>query len=224
MKVFGFSVMLMFFLTNSFAQEIKFDSTYRPALYDVQLGFFKSYKNHTSDIVFLGNSITAQAQWAELLQNPNVKNRGISGDITFGILQRLEEVTEGKPAKVFLLIGVNDISRNIPDDLIIANIDKIVRRIKRESPQTRVYLQTILPVNNEFTKFKNHYNKDEHIKSVNEGIKAIASNYKVTLIDTHALFLDNEKRLKKSFTHDGLHLTADGYQVWEKVLKPYLGE
>lgn len=222
MKLLGFSILLMFHLTSSFAQEVQFDSTYRPATYDVQVGFFKSYPNTNSDIIFLGNSITAQAQWAELLQNPNVKNRGISGDITFGVLQRLSEVTEGKPAKVFLLIGINDISRNIPDKLIISNIDKIVSRIKKESPVTQIYLQTILPVNNKFNKFKNHYNKDEHIANVNKGIKDIASTHKLVLINTHDLLLDEDGRLKESYTHDGLHLTADAYQLWAKVLKSYL--
>ena len=34
----------------------------------------------SKDIVFLGNSITDGGEWNELLANPRVKNRGISGD------------------------------------------------------------------------------------------------------------------------------------------------
>lgn len=222
MKLIKSSILLAFAFSSAFAQDVKFDSTYRPGNYDVQVALFKSYQNSKSDIIFLGNSITAQAQWAELLENPNIKNRGISGDITFGVLQRLKEVTEGKPAKVFLLIGINDISRNIPDDLIINNIKKIADRIKSESPQTKVYLQTILPVNNKFNKFKNHYNKDEHIAAVNNSIKNIAKNSDLTLIDSHQLFLDSEGRLQSKLTHDGLHLTAEGYALWAKTLKNYI--
>lgn len=224
MKLIKFSVLLMFIFSSAMAQEIKFDSTYRPGTYDVQVALFESYKNSSSDIIFLGNSITAHAQWAELLKNPHVKNRGISGDITFGVLQRLKEVTEGTPAKVFLLIGINDISRNIPDELIINNIDEIVSRIKSASPKTKVYLQTILPVNNSFTKFKNHYNKDEHIATVNSGIKLIAKKNGSTLIDSHQLFLGSDGRLEKNYTHDGLHLTAEGYSLWAKTLKKYIRE
>lgn len=224
MKFIKFSVILLFIFSSVLAQEIKYDSTYRPGTYNVQVALFKSYKNSKSDIIFLGNSITAHAQWPELLENPNVKNRGISGDITFGILQRLEEVTEGMPSKVFLLIGINDISRNIPDELIIKNIEKIVERIKKESPTTRVYLETILPTNNSFTKFKNHYNKDQHIAIVNNGIKNIAKKHRLTLIDSHELMLDSEGRLQNNLTHDGLHLTADGYNLWAKTLKKYIEE
>ena len=131
MNLIKLSILLAFIASGACAQEIKFDTTYRPATYDVQVALFESYKNSASDIIFLGNSITAHAEWAELLENPHVKNRGISGDITFGVLQRLKEVTEGKPAKVFLLIGINDISRNIPDELIIDNIKKTAKRNSR---------------------------------------------------------------------------------------------
>jgi lysophospholipase L1-like esterase len=170
----------------------------------------------------LGNSITAGVDWMELLGNPRARNRGISGDITFGVLQRLDEVTEGQPAKVFILIGINDISRNIPDNVILDNYKKIITRIKSASPRTKVYIQTLMPVNNTFTQHKNHYNKDEHIKAVNDGLKALAQEEHVTLVDLHPHFLDSEGRMNKEYTEDGLHLNAAGYKVWRDALKGYL--
>ncbi|MDF2193237.1 GDSL-type esterase/lipase family protein [Paraflavitalea sp. CAU 1676] len=195
---------------------------YRPGAYALKAAQFKSYPNSAKDIIFLGNSITAGTDWAELLGNPNARNRGISGDITYGILARLEEVTEGKPAKVFLLIGINDIQHNTPDSIIIANYRQIVQTIKAASPHTKIHVQTLLPVNNTFTQFKNHYNKDEHIAAVNEGIRKIAAEEKVTCIELNKPFQDAEGKLDKRYTMDGLHLTADGYKVWAGILKPYL--
>jgi lysophospholipase L1-like esterase len=153
---------------------------------------------------------------------PEARNRGISGDITFGVLERLDEVIEGRPAKVFILIGINDISRNIPDSVILNNDRKIIKRIKEGSPKTKIYFQTLMPVNNTFTQFKNHYNKDEHIQTVNNGLKKIAAEENITLIDLHAHFLDSEGRLDKNYTFDGLHPNAKGYEVWKKILLPYL--
>jgi lysophospholipase L1-like esterase len=204
------------------AQKNQWDSTYRPGNFGLMEGLFRIYPNSESDIIFLGNSITDHVDWQELLGLPEARNRGISGDITFGVLERLDEVIEGHPAKVFLLIGINDISRNIPDSVILANQLKIVQRIKNGSPGTKIYLQTLLPVNNTFNKFKNHYNKDGHIAAVNEGLKKIALAEKLTLIDLHPLFLDKEGRLDKAYTTDGLHPNAAGYLVWKKVLLPYL--
>jgi lysophospholipase L1-like esterase len=204
------------------AQETKIDSTRRPAAYKLRSGLFKSYPNSKDDIIFLGNSITQGVDWAELLQNKNARNRGISGDITFGVLERLSEVTEGQPAKVFVLIGINDIEHNIPDTLITNNYRRIIRQIKAESPKTKIYFHTLLPVNNEFTQFKKHYNKDEHILFVNTELKKIAASEKITLIDLHPHFLDASNKLDKRYTLDGLHLNAEGYKVWAGILKPYL--
>lgn len=201
------------------AKAPKWDSTYRPNNYGLKVGLFKSFPNSEKDVVFLGNSITAGVDWSELLGLKEARNRGISGDITFGVLERLDEVIEGKPAKVFLLIGINDISRNIPDSLIVDNYRKIVTRIQKGSPKTKIYLQTLMPVNNTFTQFKNHYNKDGHIEFVNTSLKQLAKTYKVQLIDLNPQFQDKEGRLIKEFTEDGLHLNAAGYAHWAKILK-----
>lgn len=204
------------------AQEKKPDSTIRPGSYALRWGLFKSYPNSKKDIIFLGNSITQGVDWAELLQQKNARNRGISGDITYGVLERLHEVTEGQPAKVFILIGINDIQHNIPDSAIVNNYRRIIRQIKAESPKTKIYFHTLLPVNNEFTQFKKHYNKDEHIAYVNEGLKKIGAEENITVIDLHPHFLDASKKLDKRYTRDGLHLNAEGYKVWAGVLKEYL--
>ncbi|WP_276496614.1 GDSL-type esterase/lipase family protein [Pontibacter litorisediminis] len=202
------------------AQEVAaWDSTYRPATYQVQVDQFRAYPNSRKDIIFLGNSLTAHPDWSELLELKHAKNRGISGDITYGVLERLDEVTEGKPAKIFLLIGINDISRNIPDSLILNNYKKIIRRIKAESPSTKLYVQTLLPTNNSFTKFKRHYNREENVSWLNSELKKLAAAENITLIDLHPEFADSEGRLVEAYTHDGLHLTHEGYQKWAEVLK-----
>lgn len=199
----------------------KWDSTFRPGSYALKVGQFRSYPDAKKDIVFLGNSITAGTDWTELVGLPEARNRGISGDITFGVLERLDEVTAGKPAKVFILIGINDIARNIPDSVILSNYEKIIGRIKKESAGTRIYFNTLLPVNNTFPE-KNHFNKDEHIAAVNAGLRKIAAREKVTVIEIHDHFLDKDKKLDKQYTYDGLHLNAAGYRHWASLLKPYL--
>jgi len=211
---------LLFLAFNqSFAQESSWDSTYRPAVYPLLVEQFKSFPTASSDIVFLGNSITAGTDWNELLQLPTARNRGISGDITYGVLERLDDVISGKPSKVFILIGINDISKNIPDDIILNNYTRIVDRIQTGSPTTKIYFQTLLPVNSSFDKFKNHYGKDEHILYVNEGIRKLTKEKKIQLIDLYPHFLDSDNHLKASLTHDGLHLRIKGYEVWAKILK-----
>jgi len=222
MKKLALPIVVCFLFSYADAQTLQWDSTVRPTSFSMKVEQFRSYPNTSTDIIFLGNSITAGTDWNELLGIGTAKNRGISGDITFGVLERLDEVTEGKPAKVFILIGINDIQRNIPDTVIAGNYKKMIRHIKSASPATKIYFQTLLPVNNEFTQFKNHYNKDEHILYVNSQLKKIASEEKITLVDLHPHFLNAEKKLEKKYTMDGLHLNAEGYTLWGSLLKPYL--
>lgn len=199
------------------AQEIKWDSSYRPARYKEQVAKFQADVKSKKDVVFLGNSITAGTDWAKLLHLPNAKNRGISGDITFGVLERLDEIITGKPAKVFVLIGINDISRNIPDSLILRNYNQIISRIRSGSKRTKIYFYTLLPVNSSFEKFKNHYGKDEHILWLNEQIRKMAAK-QVIIIDLYPKFLDENDHLKAGLTKDGLHLNGEGYQLWAEIL------
>ncbi len=216
------TVIFLFFFLFSEAQVKNIDTTYRPNTYDVQVRQFENYPNASGDIIFLGNSITARAHWNELLQLPNARNRGISGDTTFGILERLDEITEGQPSKIFILIGINDISRDYPDALILKNYETIIKRIKKDSPNTKIYIETILPVNSTFNAYKRHYNKDEHILNVNKGLRELAKKHQSTLIDIYPEFLDSQNKLNASYTDEGLHLNEKGYAHWAKILQPYV--
>jgi lysophospholipase L1-like esterase len=208
--------LLLFSKVN--AQTKPYDSTYRPGKYKELVQKFSSEPIAKKEYVFLGNSITAGTDWSKLLNLPQAKNRGISGDITFGVLERLQEVIDRKPAKVFVLIGINDISRNIPDSLILRNYKTIIERIRKGSKKTQIYFYTMLPVNASFEKFKNHYGKDEHILYLNDEIRKFTAK-NVTVIDLYPHFLDANKKLRAELTKDGLHLIPAGYEVWKEVLE-----
>ncbi|MBE5319432.1 sialate O-acetylesterase [Pedobacter sp. MR2016-19] len=212
------TVVFTFSFTAAFAQVVKWDSTYRPGKYVEQVAKFKADLKSKKDIIFLGNSITAGTDWAKLLDLPQAKNRGISGDITFGVLERLQDVIDGKPEKIFILIGINDISRNIPDSVILRNYKTMIARIRKGSKKTKIYFNTLLPVNAAFEKFKNHYGKDEHILWLNDEIRKFTAK-NVTVIDLYPNFTDQDKHLRAELTKDGLHLIPAGYQVWADFLK-----
>lgn len=221
MRILKSTIILLLTCMTGYAQNVKWDSTYRPPSYALRLAQFRMFPNSEKDVIFLGNSITAGVEWQELLGNPNARNRGISGDITFGVLERLDEVTEGKPAKVFILIGINDVARSIPDSVTSANHRRMVQYIKAHSPNTKIYLQTLLPVNKDFGKHAAHYNKDELILRINDNLRKLAKDEHVELIDLYPEFLNSNGKLVDKLTYDGLHLTAEGYKKWVEVLKKY---
>ena len=219
LRVFVPSWFLILFLLlpfNLFAQTI--DTTYRSTYYEQKVTLFRMLPDTKGEIIFLGNSITDIGEWTEIWQNLKVKNRGISGDNTFGELARLDEVLSSKPEKIFLMIGINDIAKETADSIIITNHRKICQRIKAASPKTKLYVQSILPTNADFTEFKRHQNKDEHIRKVNTALQKTCNEYGLTYIDLYSRFVDATGKLDKRYTNDGLHINGYGYMLWKQIL------
>lgn len=191
-----------------------------PDHYTQRYELFKKESIIRGGIIMLGNSITEMGDWKKLLKSDSAINRGISGDVTFGVLHRLREITDRKPAKVFILIGINDLSRNTPEEVVIENIFNIVTKIHGQSPQTHIYVQSILPTNETFKNLiKNFFGKGEFILTINSQLRKYASQIHYTYIDLHTSFSDNEGRLNAIYSNDGLHLNLKGYEHWVEFLK-----
>ncbi|WP_307766683.1 GDSL-type esterase/lipase family protein [uncultured Coprobacter sp.] len=178
----------------------------------------------SKDIVFLGNSITNGCEWHELLKNKNVKNRGISGDVISGINDRIDEILKGKPSKIFLMAGINDISKGHSIAEITGNIDKLVKKIKKVSPKTKLYLQSLLPVNDYFGKFEEHTSRWQMVIPINEELKKIAKENKLTYVNVYSLFANSSGKMNIQYTNDGLHLLGPAYIMWRDLIKPYVEE
>lgn len=193
-----------------------------PTFYQQRSSLFRLLPITNGDVIFLGNSITNGSEWDELFGDPHLKNRGISGDVTAGVLNRLDEVTTRKPTKIFLLIGINDLAAGRSPDSVAHNIFRMADRINRETPSTRLYVQSILPVNDAFNKFPNHVNKGEQIKQANLMLKAGAAPNHYTFIDLYPSFCNNEGKLDTANTNDGLHEKGIGYMLWKHLVYPYV--
>lgn len=217
MKKIQLLFIICFMLQKTEAQKI--DSNYRSTYYDQKVSLFRLLPDTKKEIIFLGNSITDIGEWAEIWQNPRVKNRGISGDNTFGVLARLDEVLSSKPVKIFLMIGINDIAKNTPDSIIISNIIRIVETIRHTSPTTEVILQSILPTNSTYTEFQRHQHKDNHIRFVNAALQEYSQRKKITFVDLYPYFLNTAGRLSDTYTNDGLHINGAGYFLWRSILR-----
>ena len=186
--------------------------------YKKMINEFKNNPLSYGDIVFLGNSITQGGNdWSKRLNYPNIKNRGIGGDVTDGVLSRIDEIGYFKPKAVFLLIGINDLWNNgSPDkpsaEYIGNNIIKITQAVNAQTPKTKIYVQTVLPIEKE--EFR------DNILKVNEIIKAKEKESPYEIIDLFSIFVNQNGLIKKELSTDGIHLNEKGYDTWVKFIKP----
>ena len=214
-----FLIGILLTVTQAFAQITGKFGTY----YDQRELLFEAMPTSENDIIFLGNSITDGGEWAELFQNPNCKNRGISADICAGVLNRLETITKGKPAMVFLMIGTNDMNWGISNDSVALGVREIVQRIKQESPRTRIVVQSILPTNDCYGYFSGHTKRYADVAIINNMLKTMAEEEDVEYLDLYKHFATEEGKLNPTYSNDGLHLNGDGYWLWKEIVEDEIG-
>ncbi len=183
--------------------------------YEQRTDLYRYIPIKEGDIVFLGDSITDGGCWEELFPGLPVKNRGINGDSTEGVLKRLDTILYRNPAAIFLLIGTNDLNwwSFHHDDDILETYEKILQTCMMVSPDTKVFVQSILPRKKKFAK---------HILSINERLKGLAKKYGDEYIDLFPHFATKDGELKPDFNNDHLHLMSNGYKMWVKILTPYI--
>ncbi len=178
----------------------------------------------SDDIVFLGNSITDGGEFQELFGMENVLNRGIRSDRISGVMKRLDQITEGEPKMIFLLIGINDVadSNNTPEK-IAAKYDELIKAIRQKTPSTQLYVQSIMPINNDFKRYKSLFGRESLIPAINERLATLAVDNGAVYIYLWPVLADPESgKMHKNFTTDGLHLSGEGYRAWAEALRPYV--
>ena len=174
--------------------------------------FEQLMNNEKYETMMLGDSITDEGQWDELLNNSKVQNRGISGDTTDGVIDRLNSVSKGIK-QVFIMIGVNDIMRGKEAHEVYANYLKIIQTFKDKN--IKVHIQSTLYIGE--TRMANFNPK---IEELNKKLEKYASENQIPFINLNPIFAP-QKVLKKEFTSDDLHLNGTAYKLWTEQIKKY---
>ena len=178
------------------------------------------------DVLFIGDSIVEYYPLQELFGTSKaIVNRGIRGYQTGLLLENLDaHLYGGAVDKIVLLIGTNDIGKDVPLNESLNNLESIIQSIARDYPLTEMKLLSILPVN-EGEEYKQtvYIRTNEKIQEWNQAYKELASAYmQVEFVPVFDSLTDQADQLKKEYTTDGLHLSVTGYQVLTKALKDYL--
>lgn len=206
-------LLLLAALIVAAAASLKADWPFRAHRYDS----FRATPVNEKSIVFFGNSITNMNEWREVFgDHPDIVNRGNSGGYSYELLDNVETVIMGHPAKLFIGIGTNDLGTEGQDspELVCSRIRAIVERVHDESPRTEVYVQSILP---------SEVGLRDHSKTIptNALLKEMCG-------ETGATFVDLWEPLAgitsdRSVSFEGLHLTAKGYTIWGREIAKYVG-
>lgn len=191
--------------------------SYSNPQYEQRLTLFEQVNTSDADVVFIGDSLTERGLWNEMFTDLNIVNRGIGSDTTEGVLERLDNALKLNPEKVFLEIGVNDLSLGIDQQITLDNFQKIIDKIKKEQPAPELFIQSVLPVRNDYSVVSN-----EDIDELNFSLEELAKVNGITFINTAEDLKDEGGGLKPEYTADGIHLKGEAYIVWADTIKEYV--
>lgn len=208
---------------------VKKDKPENLQYYDEKCEMFKLENANFAhgQIIFIGDSITDGCALDVFYNDlPLAKyNRGIGGDSTSGVLNRLKiSLFDIKPSKIVLMIGVNDINSNVSKNKILENYQNILSEISANLPTTQVYCVSILPINKMLEDYTpiNVESSTELILEINPEIQNLAGQFGYEFVNMYPHFADSNNFLIESLTPDGIHLNSNGYTVYSNLLKPYL--
>jgi lysophospholipase L1-like esterase len=201
---------------------LKYDTArYIPEHYRERRALFASERPAKRPTVFFGNSITEFGDCKRLTGDPTAINRGIAGDNTFGMLDRLPEVIALKPKTLYIEAGINDIGQCVPPALIAANIGSMAQYVNAKSPNTKIYVLSVLPTNaHAQTDYPEIAGKNATSRQVDQLLASQAKARGYTYLDLASKVATPSGDLDERYAQpDGLHLSDAGYALWMDMIK-----
>ena len=181
----------------------------------------------STTIVMLGNSLTENGKdWAQRIgTTKNVVNRGIIGDNTVGMTERLYQITPFKPKAIFLMAGINDMVGNTTYEVVAQHVISLIEAIRSQAPQTQLFVQSILPIDETEGHWRTLAGRTDDIPFANMLIKAYCETHDIVFVDPfHRMTRGHSNQLRTELSGDGLHLSEQGYRVWAFELKKYINK
>jgi len=171
----------------------------------------QSIKDYRADVVFFGDSITYECDFRSYFPKHNICNMGVAGDVIDGLIERTELVRTLCPKKIFILVGINDIIKNKSIDDFKDSYSELLDKLSDKN--TDIFVQSIFPVCEPCVA------KNEIIDEYNKAIKTIAEKNGCNWLDISSKLKDENGKLQREYTKDGLHLSKEGKEVWVSLLK-----
>jgi len=234
-KYIIFSILILLILIFSFSIKEKNKKLEQENII-TNSAYFKEYmshkkkldnlkNNHSYKIIMLGDSLTAGNNWNNSFQTKYILNMGQGGDYTelnlthysLGLINRIDGL-DTKYKKAFLMIGINDFIGNKEVNSVFSSYKKIIKKIQEK--HIKIFIQSTLYIR------KNKYNFD--YKTINKKVSLLnqllidyCNKNEIPFINLNSI-LSQDRKLKKQFTYDGIHLNKDGYKEWIKTIKKYI--
>ncbi|KQQ00867.1 MULTISPECIES: GDSL-type esterase/lipase family protein [unclassified Rathayibacter] len=164
-------------------------------------------------VLFVGDSIIQGGEWGQWLAASTVVDEGVGGATTADVVARLPELIEQAPDTVVVLVGTNDLAWHRTTEHIVRNIETIVATFRRDLPDIRILVISVLPRGHEFS---------PQIREINRHLWQFAPTAHAGYLDLWPVLAGEDGGILPEYSEDGLHLTEGGYRAWREAMGPAL--
>lgn len=182
-------------------------------------------KNPQNLTILAGDSLSLWFPPELLPEDRNWLNQGISGEVSNGLLQRLDIFDNTQPDMILVMVGINDLIRGISDEEILNNYQQIIIYLQKKHPKAQIVIQSILPHGAEESTWEGKAKllavPNSRIRNLNQQLEKMAIQQKVKYLNLYPLFTNKTGDMRRDFSSDGLHLSPPGYLVWRTALQLY---
>jgi lysophospholipase L1-like esterase len=172
------------------------------------------------EIVFVGSSTIRQWNVASSFPDLKILNRGINGSELADAVRHIDRlVLRHEPRLVVLYAGDNDIAAGRLSEQVAVEFERFVRLVHARLPQTRILFLAIKPSILRWLQV-------DRMRLANEMIRNICTrDDRLAFLDFDAAMVGwDEKPRRELFVDDGLHLSTQGYQLWNAIIRPFLAK
>ena len=168
----------------------------------------------TTNIVMLGNSITAAGNWQEILQRDDVFNGGQPGWTTQQLSWVIKDfILPKKPVLCFFTGGINDYTLGITTERIYQNCVMVMDSIKKCGTNpvwtTTLYQRGNTPTNREIDK-------------LNDKMKQFCDEQNYDFVDLRPFLCNESDILDEYVQDDNTYLKEAAYPQWAKAIQPVI--
>jgi lysophospholipase L1-like esterase len=169
-------------------------------------------------VVFMGDSIVDGWKLEKSFPGEGFVNRGIGGQHTWQMVARFPaDALALKPGVVVFLGASNDIAGGVPFDIILANIQSMIRACRENN--IRMVVSPVLPVSDYAPNLpRTPKRPPERILEFNKALQTICRVEGARYLDLHSPLIDQAGLMRAELSKDGLHPNEDGYKIMAPIV------
>ena len=174
-----------------------------------------------NQILFVGSS--SFRMWTDVqdaFPGYKILNRGFGGSSLPDVIRYVNDVIiPYQPKQIFIYCGDNDLAASdaITPAIVLSRFKQLFSLVRNKLPKVPIAFVSIKPSP---SRLRLMPKMDAANKSIKEFLKGKS---RTAFVDVyHKMLKADGKPMDDIFKEDKLHMTAKGYAIWQKAIKPYL--